>query len=504
MPSLTRSAPKLLKIVKDQQHATEKDHEDGGQHTYPTPSSTDSTRASKTMQEEDIFRDPESSDDESSNHGRRVTATGFLIPSRRDEIEEVSVKKPVFKRPSSTFSQTSTGSKRSAEGAGLASSDIDDYPFAPSGSRKKQKSPRATNIHAAPSKKNKRMYGASSQRQSSQTSRNNAKLKAPKADISDKPKTPPKPQFKMPKHGDMFEFGATEPRPALRASRASAIGFEDDVASSHSLSPSLSSLSSAPDSPEVQEIESLNLPEPVPYEPKTTCTLCGEEVDLFLKQNFEDEYLEGKLMNYKWQQRFCRYHKQHEARQLWTQRRYPEIDWSGLERRMRRYHLHLKNVMRGETASHYRDLLDERLKGRTKTTLQSLDNDRHKREPVTGYYGPRGEKVMYVLLLVHLMLIWPLTASRTDHIIAHLSDDLRKAASRDKLIAASGVSGGVSGFIQAVLVPELAVQLIGDDSSIDERRARDVIAESADLGELLHPDLDDKVTEAMDEGEAYS
>lgn len=94
-----------------------------------------------------------------------------------------------------------------------------------------------------------------------------------------------------------------------------------------------------------------------------------------------------------------------------------------------------------------------------------------------------------------------LTICRTDHIIAHLSDKLRKQAAKDNLVAASGISGGVSGFMQAVLVPELAVQLMQEDMSVSQARARELVAESAELGDLLNPEIDEKIDkhEPMDE-----
>lgn len=60
------------------------------------------------------------------------------------------------------------------------------------------------------------------------------------------------------------------------------------------------------------------------------------------------------------------------------------------------------------------------------------------------------------------------------------------------------MSGGVSGFVQAVLVPELAEQLIMEDMKVSSERSREIITESADLGELLYPDVDDKVTEVAE------
>ena len=63
---------------------------------------------------------------------------------------------------------------------------------------------------------------------------------------------------------------------------------------------------------------------------------------------------------------------------------------------------------------------------------------------------------------------------------------------------ASGISGGVSGFVQAVLVPHLAEQLVCEDLDVAEEKSREVIAESAELGELLNPELEDRVTDVME------
>ena len=69
------------------------------------------------------------------------------------------------------------------------------------------------------------------------------------------------------------------------------------------------------------------------------------------------------------------------------------------------------------------------------------------------------------------------------------------------LVAASGVSGGVSSFVQAVLVPELAEQLVSEDMKVSGQRPREIIAESAELGELLNPEVEDKVTEGVSDDE---
>lgn len=84
---------------------------------------------------------------------------------------------------------------------------------------------------------------------------------------------------------------------------------------------------------------------------------------------------------------------------------------------------------------------------------------------------------------------------RTDHIITntHLAEKLRKAAAKDKLVAASGIAGGVTGFIQAVLVPELAVKLVQEDLGVSGHKAHEVVIESGELGDLLNPEIEEKV-----------
>ena len=55
----------------------------------------------------------------------------------------------------------------------------------------------------------------------------------------------------------------------------------------------------------------------------------------------------------------------------------------------------------------------------------------------------------------------------------------------------------MSGLVQKVLVPELAEQLVREDMHVSGEQARDIIAESAELGELLHPDVDDDRSRAV-------
>ena len=80
---------------------------------------------------------------------------------------------------------------------------------------------------------------------------------------------------------------------------------------------------------------------------------------------------------------------------------------------------------------------------------------------------------------------------RADNIMSRFARKLRRLAASDKLIS----SGGVSRYVQAVLVPELAVLLIKDDMKVDEERAREVLRDSVDIGNLLNEEEDEIITD---------
>lgn len=74
--------------------------------------------------------------------------------------------------------------------------------------------------------------------------------------------------------------------------------------------------------------------------------------------------------------------------------------------------------------------------------------------------------------------------------MSKFTSKLRRLSASDDLIS----SGGVSEFVQAVLVPELALQLIKDDMNIDdEEQAREVQRNSVDIGHMLNEEEDEVI-----------
>ncbi|KAL2358124.1 RTC4-like domain-containing protein [Cryomyces antarcticus] len=251
--------------------------------------------------------------------------------------------------------------------------------------------------------------------------------------------------------------------------------YDLGIASTRSSSP----LSSPPSSEALDhraEHDDLDLPPVSPYTSKVECPICKEWIDRSCMEDFEAAYTRGKVMNVRTQTRFCRAHKRAGALATWQTRGYPKIDWDNLETRLRRHHPRLEAVLKQREPSFYRNRLETKLNsGAGRIVEKGIDE---MDEFVPGYYGSKGARLM------------------TDSIMAAFSRTLRRLAVSDRLVSAIGVSGGVSGYVQAVLVPELAMSLVKEDLRLtddDDVRAREVLAESAEVGELVNEEEVERV-----------
>ncbi|KAK6432728.1 hypothetical protein LTR95_011098 [Oleoguttula sp. CCFEE 5521] len=471
MPTLGRTSGRLLRTVNGKPHATRDDHVDA----LPTPPPSNTTRSSFTAskavddeeeeEEEDVGRSPESSSDEAPRPRSPGSASSNgLKASRQLDRTNDSPSVAAFRRPVA-FKPTNMSPKREAE----VLTDDDTPIFSSQGSfAKRYKASKAElgNIHAPTSSaRSQNTYGKATTRP--QEKRNEAGFKKGKKIDLEAVKSEEKgPAFRKAKGGDMFTFQGTES--SFKPAKGATAGSEDSDSAG---SPDLSELSEPDSDIEELDAKTLGLPDPEPYAPVTTCKICQVQAPLQMQQEFEDRYTEGGGMTYKVQQWFCKYHRRAEARETWEAREYPEIQWSRLDTRLKKHHKHLNAVLSGRTHSVYRDRLQQQVDaGSSKTALSLVNADSTGEAAFTpGYYGPRGEKVCM------------------EHVSSHFGDALRTL--KDPLVAASGVKGGVSGFVQGVLVPELIVQLVIEDLSVSAERARAVLAESVELGELLSEEV---------------
>ncbi|KAI1618521.1 RTC4-like domain-containing protein [Exophiala viscosa] len=231
---------------------------------------------------------------------------------------------------------------------------------------------------------------------------------------------------------------------------------------------STSSLSSA-DSMFILENQAELLEVFEPTDADTCCPVCQKPVkdsmSLFVPDNLQS-------LSFKQQQNFCTQHQLVDAEELWRRRGFPDINWKELEEtRVPDLLPLLKEIINRQKPSFYLDELDRRIKaarGNRKTIHKYLNHgivDVAKQ----GYYGPKGARIM----------VTAITQS--------LTDTLNKALQSDSVLRAAGVGG----YLSAVLVPELTLQLVMKDMKLEpdqETEGRKILEESTTIGDLLSPD----------------
>jgi hypothetical protein len=228
----------------------------------------------------------------------------------------------------------------------------------------------------------------------------------------------------------------------------------------------------------------------LPFEDRDSiCALCQEPVTPTLSTRF---YRDRKR-TVKNQTLFCKEHKRITAQTEYTTLGLPQIDWGELPSRIRRYKPQLVKLLRNETEgeSEYRKQHAAKLLTGKAAALPSRAKDKKKEvleeeafktidttEEPTGYYGPRGKRIMMEV------------------IGAELVEHIGHAMATDPVVGRSGFAA----FLQAVLVPELTILLVMEDlGGVSKGVAKEKIRKSGELGLLLHEDVDDEVVALSDE-----
>lgn len=203
----------------------------------------------------------------------------------------------------------------------------------------------------------------------------------------------------------------------------------------------------------------------VPDVEEATCPFCYQTVDA----QFLGTFARGKPLSMRQQMRFCDSHKKDTARKAWKERGYPSIDWKQLDSRLERHQRPIRRILDGGP-SYFKSILAEKQAAGKERTLKKTD-----RSLAPGYYGNRGLRLM------------------SEHIIRHFNETLREKAVDDAVISGRGTTF----FVSTVLVPEMATRLIMEDMSVGIEQARLILAESVDVGDLLHEDVGDNVEEVV-------
>lgn len=191
------------------------------------------------------------------------------------------------------------------------------------------------------------------------------------------------------------------------------------------------------------------------------CPKCNKPVD-------STTLAEAGFMTPKAQDRFCRTHRRAEALASWASSGYPTIDWLTLVSRVEKHHAYAATHLASFGASsYYRGVLADLVaRGKAKTPSQALDCSDLLLVP--GYYGSRGGAFI--------------TQNLVDKFGPSGGDVLQRRAVDDRLIAARGHVN----YVQYVLMPEIATRLVMEDRGCSEEKAREILRETREVGELVN------------------
>lgn len=184
------------------------------------------------------------------------------------------------------------------------------------------------------------------------------------------------------------------------------------------------------------------------------------------------------------QQKFCYDHRIQDAKRKWAEKGYPDINFDALgsSSTLRKHIRTLPSIIQRKKTSHYLTALDEAIsaaKG-NQTTIERYFNLTAITTIHNGYYGPRGAKVISQAIAED----------------ADVAKVLKKAIKSDKSFRLAGIGRA----IDCVLLPEVLVRLVIEDTSLGQGRggrsgkaeeeARKVLEESVDVGLMLCGDDD--------------
>ncbi|KAF2224366.1 RTC4-like domain-containing protein [Elsinoe ampelina] len=446
-----RGAAPLLRQVGGRQHASSVHHED-----QQSPASSPLSNPPNELDVEDFTRSPEGSSEEddpiidASPPANKTNGT-----SKNSSVHNIHGSRPgranqKKDKAGLTDAKSKTGLKRKSPGP-------DDEEEQPDWI-----------LTSSQPKRPKTTYGSQSQR-SQASFKKVLKAASPKKS---------KASFKrLSRQGNSPKLSPSEPvaeKPAFRRPVPAAINTGQEAPSSPLSHPASSSpLGSPIGSPAESDIEEvfLGVPNPSDFSP---CPICSEPVSKLWRIDWELEHLRGRRMNLRMQEKFCQAHKEKSAAETWEISKYPTVDWTILNKRLAKQRSKIEEMLTGQRESMFRTELEKRVKTKeSKTAAKSIETGGERGK--TGYYGSRGAKVM------------------TEYALKVFAPKLRKAAGEDKLMASSGVAGGISGYVQAVIVPELAIGLIMEDMGIGEQSAKEVLEESEEIGDLVNAEEEDKV-----------
>ncbi|CAC9886202.1 unnamed protein product [Aureobasidium pullulans] len=444
MPALSRTTASLLRTVAGKPHATTEDHELDGKAPATTKPHLDHGKHALDSSDDD-------DDNDTSALGRRVekkatirvpkrlntTTNNPRPPAKREAESEDELSRGPFSQSSQPRKPIKTFSKKYGSQNKVARQ----VENKPASFQVRDSLPAQTKPPEAP----KRGFRPA---------------RAPEPSSS-QPEAPPPvsaPIFRHPAPISNFTTDSTDPS-----------------AQSQPITLDSSQLSPPPSSPftSLPDADPEQIPDDPAPDPNPPCPICGEKIEKDFWDKFQDDICHRR-MNLRLQEKFCQAHKARNADDIWNDRGYPKIDWSALQDRLKAHRHHIRAILDNDKARespYYKQhaKMIKSAKGHTATAAGGRFTGLR-----AGYYGSKGEKII------------------AENIVRTFSDKLRELSETDPIIASGGTSGGMSGFVHAILVPEMVVELIMEDMNCERDKARLVLSESVDMGEIFNEEEDEK------------
>lgn len=508
MPPLSKRTPKLLGTVGGMKHAGDEDHEE------PIAKRRQIPVKRKPQDEEDINAEPESTDEELNTPQPRAPRPKTTLAASAPEPDEL--RRPQRKTPSKVQiirpasppaeelrqprkpKRTLDDNKENNSAASSQSSSraTQDNPFnfgmeyASQGSNKSKNVAKfggvTKNIHAAPPKAPKRKAPAIRVPKQNSINAKQASKPEPIAEGNDSDSEVS--MLDGDELDDVLKSSSSQPVPAnqqsedrelrLASRRAKPTVLHDQLGDwMQDRAPESSQPDSSAPKQECGDLESYLKQLPKEAEEGTQCPICRATVQ-------EDDYWDywkGKNRTIKNQNQFCRAHRTKSAQEEYK-KDYPEIVWDDLPRRIKKRRMDLYKILHNERSSTYRDRYEPlALTGRAAAVpSRRRDLPEHVQEELEshalddlstypGYYGPHGRRLI------------------TETVMKVLKNEIKKCS--DPVVQGSGPAT----FVQAVLVPEVAIMLIMEDCLVDRQAAEEIREKTYELGMLLNEEIEDSI-----------
>ncbi|KAF3001879.1 hypothetical protein E8E13_005550 [Curvularia kusanoi] len=241
--------------------------------------------------------------------------------------------------------------------------------------------------------------------------------------------------------------------------------------------------SSAPQS-DLDNVSSYVRELPTEAEEGTICPLCHSPVD----QDTYWQFWKNRPKTVKHQATFCHTHRVHTARLDYASEGFPSIDWTQLPSRIKAHRMDLYAILTNDTptpspfriryaplaltgkaaAAHVASLRRD-LSPTKRAELASHALDDADAQVYPGYYGARGRRAI------------------SESVMALLHAEIKNTP--DPVVQTSGPAA----FVQAVMVPEVAIRLIAEDMCCDLDAAEEIRERTFEMGVLLNEEVEDEV-----------